>query len=283
VDRVESCTTTIQESNQKTLEIRILSFHQLIGRAFEIYFAGAKNEETGWGNAGGFGRGITANFFGLRIEMKIGEGEAVLEAMSGEQGGDTVNIAKAEDEADDGLRGDGVEARGGRVIQNDGRMGDEGASDGDATTHTAREFGRKHVAGVAEFDEAEDFFHAGLDFLFVNVIFVKAVGDIFADGEGVEQSAFLEDETDLAARSEQLGFGQAGDVFAENADAAGIGAQESGSKFEQKSFPCAGLAEKDYGFTFLSGESDTAKNFTFLEAEADIIEFDGRLSGFRES
>jgi hypothetical protein len=215
--------------------------------------------------------------------MKIGEGEAVLEAMGGEQGGDAVDVAQAEDEADDGLRGDRVEPRGGRVVENDGGMGDEGTSDSDTTTHTAGEFGRKHVAGVAEFDEAEDFVHAGSDFVFVNAIFVKAVGDIFADGEGVEQCAFLEDETDLAARREQFGLGQAGDVLAENTDAAGIGAKESGSKLEQKSLTGAGLAEKDYGFAFLSGEGDTAKNFTFLKAKADIGEFDGSVADCGES
>src|SRR5690349_10144896 len=108
--------------------------------------------------------------------MKIGQGEAVLEAMGGEKSGDPVNIAEAEDEADDGLRSDGIEAGGGRVVENDGGTGDKGTGDGDATPHAAGEFGRQQIEGVSQLHEAEDFANARLDFVRVNTIFVKAIG-----------------------------------------------------------------------------------------------------------
>jgi hypothetical protein len=210
--------------------------------------------------------------------MEIGEGEAVLEAMRGEQGGDAIDIAKAKDEADDGLRGDGVEARGRRIVENDGRAADESARDGDAAAHATGEFGRKRVGGLGEFDETEDFFYARLDFLFVHAVFVEAIGDVFAHSKGVEERAFLKDEADLAADFEKFRLGHSRDVLAENLNTAGIGTKEPGSKFEQKSFAGAGFAEKDYGFALPGGKGDAAKNFAFRKAEADVLEFNGSLA-----
>jgi len=69
--------------------------------------------------------------------MEIGESEAVLEAVGGKQGGDAIHIAKTKDEADDGLRRDGVEAGSWGIVENDGRLGDKGARDGNAAAHAA--------------------------------------------------------------------------------------------------------------------------------------------------
>src|SRR5258707_3862731 len=210
--------------------------------------------------------------------MKIGKSEAVLEAMGGEQGGDAIDVAKTKDEADDGLRGDRVETGGRRIVEDDGRASDERAGDGDAAAHATGEFGRKRVNGVGEFDEMEDFFYARLDFIFVDAVFVKAVGNIFADGQGVEEGAFLKDEADLAADFQEIRFGHSRDVLAENLNTAGIGTKQARSEFEQKGFAGAGFAEEDYSFTFLGGKGDAAKNFTFVKGEADVFEFNGRLA-----
>src|SRR5579859_6882174 len=227
---------------------------------------------------GQFGRGTTANFFGLRVEMKIGQSKTVLKAMGGEERSDTVDIAQAEDEADDGLRGDRVEAGGGGIVEDDGRTCDQGAGDGYATAHAAREVGGKRIEGVSELHEAEDLADARFDFVGVDTVFVKAIGDVFSDGERVEERAFLKDEANLAADAEEFGFGDAGNVLAENADAAGIGAKEAGSEFKEKGFAGAGFAEEDHGFAFLGGEGDATENFAFGETEADIIELNGGLA-----
>jgi len=131
---------------------------------------------------------------------------------------------------------------------------------------------------MGEFDEAEDFFYTRRDFLFPDAVLVEAVGNIFADGKGVEERAFLKDEADLAANFEEFGLGDSRDVLAENLNAAGIGTKEPGSKFEQKSFAGAGFAEEDYGFALPCGEGDAAKNLTFREAEADIFKFNSSLA-----
>jgi hypothetical protein len=124
----------------------------------------------------------------------------------------------------------------------------------------------------------EDFLNARLDFVFVDAVFMKAVGNIFADGQGVEEGAFLKDEADLAADFQEIRFGHSRDVLAENLNTAGIGTKQARSEFEQKSFAGAGFAEEDYSFAFLGGEGDAAKNFTFVKGEADVFEFNGRLA-----
>src|SRR5258708_19555180 len=192
--------------------------------------------------------------------MKIGKSEAILEGVGGEEGGGGIEVEKGKGEADDGLRGDRVETGGRRIVEDDGWASNERAGDGDAAAHATREFGRKRVNGVGEFDEMEDFLDARLDFIFVDAVFVKAVGNIFADGQGVEEGAFLKDEADLAADFQEIRFGHSRDVLAEHLNTAVLGAKQAGSEFEQKSFAGAGFAEKDYTFPFLAEEGDTATN-----------------------
>jgi hypothetical protein len=47
------------------------------------------------------------------------------------------DVSLLHDELNDGGRGDGVEAAGGGVIENQIGLGDDGAGDGDAASHTA--------------------------------------------------------------------------------------------------------------------------------------------------
>ena len=148
--------------------------------------------------------------------MEIGEGEAVLEPMSGEKRGDAVNVAETEDKSDDGLRGDGIETGGGRIVENDGRTSDEGTGDGDAAAHTAGEFGGNEIDGVFELDETENFANVWLDFIGIGVVFEKTIGDVVGDGHRIEERTFLEDKADFAAKVEEFTFGHGADIFSED-------------------------------------------------------------------
>ena len=196
-------------------------------------------------------------------------------------GGDAVDVAQAKDQRDDGLRGDGIEAGGGRIVENDGRPSDQGAGDGDATAHAAGEFGRQHVDGVLEFDEAKDFLHLRRDVFFVGAIFEQTIGDIFADGEGIEERAFLENKTNLAAELQEFLFRFAGNVLAKSLHGAAIGSEQAGGNFQGKGFAGAGFAEQDESFTGLRGKGKTTKNRAFVETDPDVVELDGERSAVR--
>jgi hypothetical protein len=274
-----SSATTIQDSNQKSFEIRILGGQELFRVTLEINFALAKNQEASDDRVGGFLRGIANDAPGGGIEAEIGESKTILQSMGGKERGDAVDIAQAKNESDDGLRSDGVESSGGGIVQNNFGMVDESASDGDATTHAAGEFRRKHVDGVIEFDELENFLDARLDFFFGETIFGQAKGHVFADGQGIEESAFLKNETDPATKIIEILLGGVGDAKAENVNITAIGTHQADGEFESERLTGAGFAKEDKGFAMLGGERDSAKDVAFSEAEMNVMKIDDGLTG----
>lgn len=159
---------------------------EFFGGAVEDYFAFVEDEE--------FRAVVDAvvgdlfDFFGLLVEAAAGEEVCVLNAMGDDERGGLGDVALFDDEVDDGGGGDGIEAAGGGVVEDEVGIGDDGAGDGDAATHSAGEFGGELLDCVFERYELERFDDAAVDLLFGDVIFVEAVGDVVADGEGVEES-----------------------------------------------------------------------------------------------
>ena len=74
---------------------------------------------------------------GFLVEAVRGQHEGVLQAVRNEQGAGAGDVALLDDELDDGGGGDGVKAAGGRVVEHQLRVADDGARDGDAAAHAA--------------------------------------------------------------------------------------------------------------------------------------------------
>ena len=269
--------TTIQDSNQKTLQIRILGSKNLVRASLKVNPAITQDEEACGRQirAGGRFTGDAARFW---IKAKISKSETILETMCGKERGDAVNIAQTKDQSDDGLRGDGIEAGGRRVVENDGRMIYEGACDGDTAAHAAGEFGRKKIHGVLKFDEAEHFLNARDDLVLAETVFGETVGDIVADGERIEEGAFLKDKTDLTAEGEEVMLAHGRDAIAEDIDLAAVGAKETSGHLESEGFAGAGFTEEDEGFARLSAKGDPAENVAVGEANVDIGKLDNGLA-----
>ena len=100
---------------------------------------------------------------------------------------------------------------------------------------------------LAELDEVEDLFDAGAGLGFGDVIFVEAVGYVVLDGEGVEEGGLLKDHADAGAELEEVVLGHGGDLFAEDADGAGVGLEEAVGELHEDGFAAAGGAEDDAG------------------------------------
>ena len=75
-----------------------------------------------------------------------------------------------------------------------------------------------------------------------NLLLNQLVGDVVADGERIEERALLEDHADACAQGEELLLGHVGDLFAEEQDAALIGAQQAVDQLEQDALADAGGA-----------------------------------------
>src|ERR1700740_3238685 len=130
--------------------------------------------------------------------------------MRGQQRGYSVGVTELQDQQDDGLGGDGIEAGGRRVVKHDLRAVDEGAGNGDAAAHASGEFGGKLVDGVFELHDAQDLANAGLEFVLGSAFLAQAVGDVVGNGQGIEQGAFLKDKTDAATEGKKFLLRQGG-------------------------------------------------------------------------
>ncbi len=97
----------------------------------------------------------------------------------------------------------GIEAGGGRIVENDRRTIDQRASDRNAAAHAAGKLGGKFVDGLLHLDETQRFADARLDFVFGDVFFAKAEGDVVVHIERIEERAFLKNEADAAAENRE--------------------------------------------------------------------------------
>ena len=70
--------------------------------------------------------------------------------------------------------------------------------------------------------------------LFVrNAIFVKPIGNIVFDGEGVKECGLLKDHADTGAKFKEVGLTHASDILSEDANGAGIRSNEAVGQLHQ--------------------------------------------------
>ncbi len=145
---------------------------------------------------------------GIRIEAVAGEAEAVLQAVRRQNGCDVLRVAQPHDERDDRLRRNRIEAGRRGIIQHDRGTIHESARDRNAAAHAAGQFIGELVRGFLQLNEAKRFVYALVNRFVGDALFIHAEGDIFADGKGIEQRAFLKHESELAPELVQLLFGE---------------------------------------------------------------------------
>ena len=131
--------------------------------------------------------------------------------------------------------GEGVESAEGFVEQEDFGMIDQGAGEGDALGHAAREMMRVSAGKSFEADEP----HEGVDFMALAM--EQAAGDeagfnISADAEPGEQVGILEDESAFRAGG--------GDAFGADAELAGIWRFETGDQTQQRGFAATARSDQ---------------------------------------
>jgi hypothetical protein len=163
---------------------------------------------------------------------------------------------------------------GGRIVKDNGRPVDQGASDGNAAAHAAGKLGRITIDGLFHFDEAQRFADARIDFFFVGIFLAQAEGNIFSHGHGIEERALLKNEANFAAEIEQFLFGHGGYVVTHHQNASGVGANQSGGHFHEQSFSGSRLAEENFGFTVLNVEGNAVQHVAVVETDGNIAKRD---------
>jgi len=162
---------------------------------------------------------------------------------------------------EDGIGVFRIEVAGGLVGEDDGRVGDEGAGDGDALLLAAGELVGAVVEAAGEAEEAGKAVEEGV------IEGLSGLGDVVGDldvahgGEGGEEVEALEDEADAgAAEPGAIGVGEAGELDAADGDGAGGGGGEAAEDVEEGGFAGAGRADDGDELAGLDGEVDVAES-----------------------
>src|ERR1035441_3486484 len=149
-------------------------------------------------------------------------------------------------------------------------MANESAGDGHAALHAAGEAGWKKRKCLFEAHKGQGFPNADIDFVVGNEFLNKLVGDIVADGEGIEERAFLKDHAGSNAKREEVRFGHGGYLFTEELYASLVGAEQSIAELEQDALADAGGAEENARLSRRQGKCDVLQNRRSVEGDGDI-------------
>src|ERR1700674_2016455 len=178
---------------------------ELLSVAIEDHFPIAQDKEA-HGHFPTLPLGYRDHAIGRLVELMSRHGEGILKAVGHHEGAGLVDVALFHDEFDNRIRGYRIESAGRRVVKQYLRLGDDGPSDGDASPHATREFGRKHVVGSLQLYKAQHLANPPLDFLPGDSLFHQAESDVFIYFQRVGERAFLEHDAHAPAQFEQVLF-----------------------------------------------------------------------------
>ena len=96
----------------------------------------------------------------FRIVAEIRHQVPILVPVGHHQGGGVADVALLDEQRHDGVGGDRIETRGGRIVEHQRRFRDHGARDGGAAPHAAGKLAGKFLQGAAELHEVQRLLHA---------------------------------------------------------------------------------------------------------------------------
>jgi hypothetical protein len=183
-------------------------------------------------------------------------------------------VEVAEDRHDHGLV-DGVEVAGGLVGEDQRRLVDQGAGDGDALLLAARELARQVVEALAQPDAAQGLF----GFTTVgHAVDVLGQHDVLQRGEIRDQVELLEDEADgaLAVAGQLAGRHAGGTAEVHTADPHPARARtvEAGEDVEKRGLAGAGRAGDGHPLALVDGQVELVQGPERTEAAAEAFDLD---------
>src|SRR5262249_24133000 len=216
----------------------------------------------------------------------VEDGDAIGDGAGEPEGvgdGDLRAPARRPDTSDQlaGLLGEGgIEVRGGLVVEDQLGVDGEGAGDGGALAHAARDLRRELALDVAELHLLEDAAHRALDLgRCPLVVLAKAQRDVLADGERAEEGGALEDHRD----PERLLPGGQRQVALErhvaDDDAPAVRSLQPDDLAEQDRLALTALADDGEQLARPDLEVDAGEHLLGVVALADAFEDDGDAVG----
>jgi hypothetical protein len=213
--------------------------------------------------------------------------------MRDHDGGGIALIALFEDQSDNRVGRDGIQAGRGRVIEQQSGFCDHRPGDSDAPPHSSRQFTGKLIQRFLQFHEAQGFAHsllrrrrtiairaAGRRRVLQNALVHERVGHVFSHGERIEQPALLEQNPHPRPDVEQILFTKAGDLLIEKPHAPGVRLYQSDRYFDQHGLSAAGGPLNHEGLAGLHPERYVFERRRPAKVQADVFETqNGRVAG----
>src|SRR5579864_7721288 len=194
--------------------------------------------------------------------------------MGCEQRRDSIQIAQAQDKRNDSLTRNWVQAASRRIVVDDWRLVDQSARDGYAAAHASGKFIGEFFVRSLHFDDTKGFANTRLGFLRGNRFLVEAKRNIFRHVQRIEQRPFLKNKTDAPPEVEQFNFVHFGEVLAHHDNAASLRAQQPRRQFQKNGLAGAAFAKNNLRFAWNHFERNAAKDFSFVEGNAHVLEAD---------
>ena len=175
-----------------------------------------------------------------------------------------------------GVRGhQGIDHRGGLVVQNRLRILCQSAGDGHGAFHARAELIGQFIEELADFQHLGQLGHARVDCFRREVrALVERKLDVFAHRERIEKRAGLKDHGYAPANLHQLPLGPIGDVLAGHDHASRIRLQESEDVLQRDGFAYAAAPHDHAGLAGINRKADVIEHHMIVEGFADFAELD---------
>ncbi len=157
------------------------------------------------------------------------------------------------------------------VEQQDVRLDDEGARQGDALLLAARELARQALAELFEPHHAQRLGDLALDRSRIELPHAQAEGDVLRHGEMREEGIALEDEAGIAVIGRDVGH-----VALAEQDAARRRLDEAGDEAQRRRLAAARGAEQDQELALVDLQRDILHRLVAAEFLAQILETQAR-------
>src|SRR5262249_45918224 len=205
----------------------------------------------------------------------VGDLEDLGDLVADHHRGEAALAVQLLDEAVDGVDEDRIEAGGGLVEEDDLRLRDQGAGDGHALAHAARDLRRVLVPHVHQADLQELLLHAAGDVRRGHRrLLAQGERHVVEHGHGVEEGAPLEDHSVAAPHHLEGGAPEASDVRAVHENGARVRAQETQEMFEEHRLAAAAAADDDHDLARGHLETDAPEHRLAAEGLAQTLNAD---------
>ena len=219
---------------------------------------------------------------GVQEKDQIGQANGEAHVVCYYDAGDAELELEALNKVADAASHDGIDHGGGLVVKDGLGLGGQRAGDGDAAPLAGGEAGGQQMNGFARADQVEQAGNELLNLVLLQTaLFAQREGDVFADGEGVEERAVLEDHGDVLADFLEASLIERGNVLAVDANAARVCLEEAEENAQGNGLPYPAAAEDAEGLAAAVVETDLVEDFAVAEADGDFFEIDEGWSGRR--